>query len=156
MGSIAGAMGALVLFDMTHSGSFEAVEKWKKDLDQKCLLPDGRRIPAVLLANKSDLKRDKRLPDDLAISQFVHEAGFVPKWFKTSAKSGDGIKEAVSLLSRYIITMDTWNEPLKDSFHEMELLVRHRKTHNNISLTEQKTSSNQMDIIRNNQSGCNC
>ncbi len=34
--------------------TFEAVNKWKDDLDSKVLLPDGRPIPCVLVGNKSD------------------------------------------------------------------------------------------------------
>lgn len=39
-------------FDVTRSATFDAVSKWKKDLDDKVLLPDGSPIPCVLLANK--------------------------------------------------------------------------------------------------------
>ena len=85
-------MGALILFDWTHAMTFDAVAKWKKDLDSKCFLPDGRRIPVILIANKVDLCRDSALPDDIHVSQFVQESGFVPKWFKTSALTGEGKK----------------------------------------------------------------
>lgn len=37
---------------MTRSTTYEAVEKWKSDLDSKVFLPNGSPIPAVLLANK--------------------------------------------------------------------------------------------------------
>lgn len=83
-------MGALILFDWTHAMTFDAVAKWKKDLDSKCFLPDGRRIPVILIANKVDLCRDSALPDDIHVSQFVQDSGFVPKWFKTSALTGEG------------------------------------------------------------------
>ena len=39
-------------FDVTRAATFDAVEKWKKDLDSKLFLPNGLPIPAVLLANK--------------------------------------------------------------------------------------------------------
>lgn len=42
---------------MTRSATFDAVLKWKADLDQKVSLPDGGQIPCILLANKvSDLE----------------------------------------------------------------------------------------------------
>ena len=47
-----GAMGAFVVFDVTQSKTFEAVQMWKEDVDNKLLLPNGKHIPAVLLANK--------------------------------------------------------------------------------------------------------
>lgn len=46
------AVGALIVFDVTRQGTFDAVNKWKQDLDSKVQLPDGEAIPCVLLANK--------------------------------------------------------------------------------------------------------
>ncbi len=40
------------MFDVTRLSTFEAVQMWKADLDNKVLLPNGKPIPAVLLANK--------------------------------------------------------------------------------------------------------
>ncbi len=40
------------MFDVTRLSTFEAVQMWKSDLDNKVLLPNGKPIPAVLLANK--------------------------------------------------------------------------------------------------------
>ncbi len=49
------AVGAFVVFDVTRGATLEAVPKWKADLDSKVVLPDGRPIPTVLLANKVNL-----------------------------------------------------------------------------------------------------
>lgn len=46
------AVGAFIVFDVTRAATFEAVVKWKLDLDTKVQLPDGSPIPCVLLANK--------------------------------------------------------------------------------------------------------
>jgi Ras-related protein Rab-32 len=46
------AVGCLVVFDVTRASTFDAVTKWKIDLDNKIQLPDGSRLPCVLLANK--------------------------------------------------------------------------------------------------------
>ena len=46
------AVGAFVVFDVTRLSTFEAVQMWKADLDNKVLLANGKPIPAVLLANK--------------------------------------------------------------------------------------------------------
>jgi Ras-related protein Rab-32 len=43
---------------MPRGSTFEAVLKWQSDLDRKVLLPKGNPIPAVILANKYDQKRD--------------------------------------------------------------------------------------------------
>ncbi len=46
------AVGCFIVFDVTRGSTFEAVTKWKTDLDNKVQLPDGSPIPCVLLANK--------------------------------------------------------------------------------------------------------
>lgn len=46
------AVGAFIVFDVTRSATFDAVIKWKQDLDSKVQLPDGKPIPCILLANK--------------------------------------------------------------------------------------------------------
>lgn len=46
------AVGAFIVFDVTRSATFDAVLKWKQDLDAKVQLADGASIPCVLLANK--------------------------------------------------------------------------------------------------------
>lgn len=49
------AVGAFIVFDVTRQATFDAVLKWKNDLDNKVQLPDGGHIPCVLLANKVKL-----------------------------------------------------------------------------------------------------
>lgn len=46
------AVGAFLVFDNTRMSTFDAVAKWKNDIDAKVHLPDGRPIPVVILANK--------------------------------------------------------------------------------------------------------
>lgn len=46
------AAGAFIVFDVTRNATFDAVIKWKQDLDSKVQLPDGSPIPCILLANK--------------------------------------------------------------------------------------------------------
>lgn len=46
------AVGAFVVFDVTRASTFDAVTKWKNDLDSKVQLSDGSPVPCVLLANK--------------------------------------------------------------------------------------------------------
>ena len=46
------AVGAFIVFDVTRASTFDAVQKWKNDLDSKVQLIDGNPVPCVLLANK--------------------------------------------------------------------------------------------------------
>lgn len=78
------AVGAFVVFDITRGSTFEAVSKWKHDLDSKVKLANGTPIPSVLLANKCDQKKDGSNNASL-MDNFCKEAGFLG-WFETSAK----------------------------------------------------------------------
>lgn len=80
------ALGAFVVFDVTRSCTFEAVRKWKEDLDDKLSVSGGKRIAAVLLANKCDQERDDAFARNYGrMEQFCRELGFI-SWFETSAK----------------------------------------------------------------------
>jgi len=79
------AMGAFIVFDVTRPATFEAVTKWKEDLDSKLVLPNGKPVPTVLLANKCDQGIDVLVNNGIKMDQFCKENGFVG-WFETSAK----------------------------------------------------------------------
>ncbi|XP_018607121.1 ras-related protein Rab-32-like isoform X2 [Scleropages formosus] len=79
------AVGALLVFDVTRSSTFEAVLKWKDDLDAKVRLSNGKPVPAVLLANKADQSREGLCSQLPKLDSFCKDNGFVA-WFETSAK----------------------------------------------------------------------
>lgn len=79
------AMGAFIVFDVTRPASFEAVTKWKEDLDSKLTLANGKHIATVLLANKCDQGNDVLTNNGIKMEQFCQENGFVG-WYETSAK----------------------------------------------------------------------
>lgn len=79
------AMGAFIVFDVTRPASFEAVTKWKEDLDSKLTLANGKHVATVLLANKCDQGRDVLTNNGIKMEQFCQENGFVG-WYETSAK----------------------------------------------------------------------
>ncbi|KAM4620373.1 ras-related protein Rab-38 [Polymixia lowei] len=92
------AVGALVVFDVTRSSTFDAVLKWKNDLDTKVTVNHGRSVPAVLLANKSD----QVAVQQTKLDSFCKENGFAG-WFETSAKENRNIEEAVQCLVEHIL-----------------------------------------------------
>ncbi|XP_060941277.1 ras-related protein Rab-38-like [Limanda limanda] len=95
------AVGALVVFDVSRASTFEAVLKWKDDLDSKVTLNNGRPVPAVLLANKSDQLGSQQPKLD----SFCRENGFV-SWFETSAKENTNIEEAARCLIKHILDIE--------------------------------------------------
>jgi len=88
------AVGAFVVFDVTRHASFEAVKKWKQDIDSKVTLYD-QPIPVVLLANKCDLVKNPG--DEGMMKEYCQENGFVT-WLATSAKDNINVEEAVTAL----------------------------------------------------------
>ena len=47
-----GASGCVIMFDITRRETFDNVSIWKADLDAKVVLPSGKPIPCILVANK--------------------------------------------------------------------------------------------------------
>ncbi|CAI8024000.1 Ras-related protein Rab-32 [Geodia barretti] len=108
------AVGAFVVFDVTRLSTFEAVQMWKADLDNKVLLPNGKAIPAVLLANKCDLASEGFLGNINQLDDYCREKGF-HAWFETSAKENIGIEEAArSLVAKILENDETIDHPQPD------------------------------------------
>ncbi|CAF1125570.1 unnamed protein product [Rotaria sordida] len=91
------AVGCFIVFDVTRGSTFEAVTKWKTDLDNKVQLPDGNPVPCVLLANKCDLAREGLVNSAQQMDEFCRAKGFA-NWFETSAKENINIEAAARFL----------------------------------------------------------
>uniref|UniRef100_W8BYW0 Ras-related protein Rab-32 n=2 Tax=Ceratitis capitata TaxID=7213 RepID=W8BYW0_CERCA len=99
------AVGAFIVFDVTRSGTFDCVSKWKEDLDSKVQLPDGSPIPCILLANKCDQEKQGIVTSPEKMDEYVRENGFVG-WYETSAKENINIDEAARALVNKILLND--------------------------------------------------
>lgn len=47
-----GAAACVIMFDLSSQQTFNSTIKWKRDLDRKCTLPNGKTIPCILVGNK--------------------------------------------------------------------------------------------------------
>ena len=47
-----GAAACIIMFDLSSQQTFNSTIRWKKDLDSKCTLPNGKTIPCILVGNK--------------------------------------------------------------------------------------------------------
>jgi len=100
------AVGALIVFDVTRISTFEAVAKWKADIDAKVTYgPDDRPIPVVLLANKCDLAKEGFVKTANEMDRYVKENNFIG-WFETSAKDNINIDKAAKFLVGHILEND--------------------------------------------------
>ncbi|XP_076437990.1 ras-related protein Rab-38-like isoform X2 [Babylonia areolata] len=99
------AVGAFIVFDVTRASTFDAVTKWKNDLDSKVQLSDGSPVPCVLLANKCDQAKEGLVNNSSQMDEFCKEKGFMG-WYETSAKENIHIDEAASFLVTKILEKD--------------------------------------------------
>ncbi|XP_069704162.1 uncharacterized protein [Periplaneta americana] len=79
------AQGACIVFDVRNGSTFDAVTKWKQDLDCKVTLSDGNPIPCVLLANKCDADLIGKVKYPVDMDEYCRQLGFID-WIETSAK----------------------------------------------------------------------
>lgn len=128
------AVGAFIVFDVTRSATFDAVIKWKQDLDSKVQLPNGSPIPCILIANKvrkkivhfattiqlfflssfisiylslyvqCDQPKQGIVNTPAKMDDYVKEHGFAG-WFETSAKENINIEEAARALVNKVISI---------------------------------------------------
>ena len=98
------AVGAFIVFDVTRPNTYESANTWKVDIDSKLTFPNGKTIPTVLLANKTDLLEDGSLSMmfEHNIDEYCKSNGF-SEWFQTSAKNGSGIEDAADHLISSIL-----------------------------------------------------
>lgn len=105
-----GALGALLIFDVTRPDSFFNIPKWVKEIWSY----NGRsKIPIVLVANKIDLRQSNgetisaeqgRMMAE-KLTKITSQEGFACHYIETSAKTGIKIQDAFSLLSENIINL---------------------------------------------------
>mmetsp|Transcript_21130 Transcript_21130/g.42112 ORF Transcript_21130/g.42112 Transcript_21130/m.42112 type:complete len:206 (-) Transcript_21130:161-778(-) len=100
------AYGAMLVYDLSRPPTFETVAKWKREIDNKVTLPNGKPLPVILLANKSDIESAE--VDKARLDQFCEEHGFIG-WFDTSAKLNVNIDAAARFLVGEILRhTDLW------------------------------------------------
>ncbi|KAF4320733.1 hypothetical protein BBO99_00001375 [Phytophthora kernoviae] len=88
------ALGALLVYDMSRPETFDSILKWKKEIDSKVELPNGKPLPVILCGNKCDLKEDV---DREILDEFCRANNFTG-WFDTSAKENIHIDDAAKAL----------------------------------------------------------
>jgi len=118
-----GAVGCLIAFDITRKATFEAVSKWKLDLDSKLRLPNGRPAPCVLLANKCDLSKKGLVNFAEQMDKYCLENGFIG-WYETSAKENISIDDAMKCLVEKMLENDRDRDLLPE---EDEIVVLKKK-----------------------------
>eukprot|EP00760_Papus_ankaliazontas_P038950 PhM_4_TR9434/c0_g1_i1/m.71866/K07918/RAB32; Ras-related protein Rab-32 len=95
------AVGAIVVYDLSRSSTFDVVSKWKEDVDLKVQMQDGQPIPCVLVGNKCDLTPEEPKSKEF-MDQYCKDNGFVA-YFETSAKDEINVPQAFHALIAAIL-----------------------------------------------------
>lgn len=112
------AIAAVIVYDIQRVSTFEAVLKWKEDVDSKVKLPNGEKIPCLLLANKCDLPGSVVNEDEL--NNFCQAHGFIG-WYATSALANEGIDKAMKFLADRIVEVAATCAPIQKPTDTVEL-----------------------------------
>ena len=86
-----GALGALLIYDVTNDNSFNSISNWYNDLIQNC----EKNISIILIGNKSDLEHQRHISIEQGKNK-AHELNIA--FIETSAKTNSNLNEAVNLL----------------------------------------------------------
>jgi len=115
------AIASIVVFDLSRPATFDAVLKWKDDVNSKISLSNDHPIPSILLANKCDIPGV--LIDKEFLDNFTRENGFLG-WFETSAQNNINVDEAMKFLIGRILEVTktcTLNRPIDTSSFQLEM-----------------------------------
>ncbi|MHA1848970.1 MAG: GTP-binding protein [Promethearchaeota archaeon] len=99
-----GSSGIIYVFDVTRRETLENLRGWRKEVLKQ--VPED--TPAVLLANKIDLKDDRVVTTEEG-EELAREFG-VAGYFETSAKSGVNVNTSFQTLARAILDSLDLNE----------------------------------------------
>ncbi|MFX1454211.1 MAG: GTP-binding protein [Promethearchaeota archaeon] len=91
-----GSLGALLIFDLTNSASFDHLPGWIEEVRANVKI----EIPLLLVGNKSDLA-DQRVVSLEEINKFTEN--FNLYYMETSAKTGEGVGDCFYILACLMI-----------------------------------------------------
>jgi len=94
-----GALGAILVFDLTNYASFEHLLKWIEEVRTNIKI----EIPLLLVGNKSDLT-DQRAISMKEINQFAKD--FNLYYVETSAKTGNRVNDCFYVLTCLMAGLD--------------------------------------------------
>ena len=119
------AEGVLLAFDVTNEESFNNLKDWinsiKINMEAKNIF-----LPLIVVGNKIDMENERDITKEDA-ENFASENKY--KYFETSAKTGEGVDEAVKELINLVLNQNQVDEqkiearksvPLKDNNQKEE------------------------------------
>lgn len=108
--------GAMVVYDITNYESYEMIKYWMLQIQNYA----SKKYPVILLGNKSDIDMQHHIHGQ-KVAEDLEMDGF----FKTSAKTGEGIDDAMKLMIELIVSSNdslstSQNEKLSKNLREQQ------------------------------------
>ncbi|XP_069807508.1 ras-related protein Rab-13 [Dendropsophus ebraccatus] len=91
-----GAMGIILVYDITDERSFENIQNWMKSIKENA----APGVERMLLGNKCDMENRRKVPKERG-EKLAKEHGI--RFFETSAKSSQNVDEAFNALATDIL-----------------------------------------------------
>ena len=102
------AEGVLLVFDITKNETFYGLKDWissiKKNIDSQSIF-----MPIIILGNKIDLEGREVSTEDA--EKFAKENNY--KYFETSAKTGEGVDNAIREMVTLVLNQNNSNDEQK-------------------------------------------
>jgi Ras-related protein Rab-8A len=92
-----GAMGILLVYDITDEGSFNNIRNWMKNIEEHA----SDNVNKILVGNKSDVADGKRAVPYQVGKALADE--YKMQFFETSAKENTNVEEVFSAIARDVI-----------------------------------------------------
>ncbi|MFX1517530.1 MAG: Rab family GTPase [Promethearchaeota archaeon] len=113
-----GAAAAFLVFDLTTPTSLKHLNKWLEEFSKNIQL---KKSSVIVLGNKMDLKDEIKVSSDTVLqyisSNLVNKFTNVDnqiKYYQTSAKTGENVEQAFSILGKRIIELHFFSKGLTE------------------------------------------
>ncbi|CAD7674816.1 unnamed protein product [Nyctereutes procyonoides] len=100
-----GAMGIILVYDITDEKSFENIQNWMKSIKENA----SAGVERLLLGNKCDMEAKRKVQKEQAI-KLAREHGI--RFFETSAKSSTNVDEVSHSLCPHLLLGHYWSAGL--------------------------------------------
>ncbi|MHA1674041.1 MAG: GTP-binding protein [Promethearchaeota archaeon] len=105
-----GAMGCIILYDVTNRESFDHIPRWVEEIRKEV-----GEIPTLMVGNKCDLN-DQRVVSRKEAEKFAKKLKFL--YAESSAKSGTGVGDIFKILALMMIGEEVPNDMIKENLAE--------------------------------------
>ncbi|EYU40652.1 hypothetical protein ABFS82_14G057300 [Erythranthe guttata] len=128
-----GAVGALVVYDITRITTFESIKRWLDELNTHC----DTAVAKMLVGNKSDLEHIRQVSVEEAKTLAEEEGLF---FIETSALDSTNVNKSFEIVIREIYNKVS-RKVLNSDSYKAELTVNRVNLANGVDLSKQKRSS---------------